>query len=141
MRAAGLRACAARLRSAARSVLDMLEHVEHRDQVVAAARGTPSSSGSGASITGWPRRRLAIVARRAVDLDRVDRPKRASIGRLWPVPQPISRIARLVGQADLARDQLGEDVAPGPIPPVAAVELRHPVVDDPLHQLSEHPLR
>ena len=62
-----------------------------------------------------------------------------SIGRLWPVPQPTSRIARLVGQADPPLDQVAKDVAPRPIPPVTLVELGHPVVDDRAPS-AEHPL-
>ena len=56
------------------------------------------------------------------------------MSRLWPVPQPISRMRASAGQRDLALDQVGQDVAPGAVPPVALVELGHPVVDDALHQ-------
>ena len=46
--------------------------------------------------------------------------------------------AGVARQRDLAFDQVGEDVAPRAIPPVRAVMLRHPVVDDALHQRKTH---
>ena len=65
-------------------------------------------------------------------------PNSPSIGRLWPVPQPISRMRASSAVGDPAADQLGEDLAAGAIPPVTLVELRHLVVDDALHQRKTH---
>jgi hypothetical protein len=69
-------------------------------------------------------------------------PNSPSIARLWPVPQPISRMRAPGGGLIAAPDQVGEDVAPrhGTTSGGHLVELRHLLfVDDALHQ-REHPL-
>ena len=50
------------------------------------------------------------------------------------MPQPISRICGVRRRLRLAADQVGDDVAPGAVPPVAVVELGHLLVNDTLHQ-------
>src|SRR3569623_455776 len=45
---------------------------------------------------------------------------------------------RILRRRCLAADQLGENAAPCPVPPVALVKLRHLLVDDTLHQRKTH---
>ncbi len=54
------------------------------------------------------------------------------------MPQPISRMRALAWRLREAADQRRKDLAPCAIPPVALVQLRHLIIDDPFHQRKTH---
>ena len=76
------------------------------------------------------------IARGAVYLDRIDRAEPAEHGQIVPRPAAYLQDAGLFGKGDLARDQVAEYLAPRAIPPMAAVQLRHAVINAAFHQLS-----
>ena len=115
----------AMLRSDSAPIVDMLEHVEQGDQIVGAV-GNAGQRRAAARRRPHGQAALRARARAASSTSSASsRPKPCSISKLWPVPQPISRMRASLRQIRLARDQGGKDLAarddttngPGPARP------------------------
>ncbi len=116
-------------------VLDMLDHVEHRDQIVAGGRDAAELGQRRRS--DRPAQPLAgYGARGIVDLDRVDPAEGGEHRQVVPGAAADLEDARVAGQAAPAREIVGEDVAARAIPPMGGIMRRHPVIDDAVHQDS-----
>src|SRR5207237_3104910 len=74
--------------------------------------------------------------RRAIDLDRVHLPELAEHRHVVAGAEADFQDPRVPGQPDAPPDQAVENVAPGHIPPMLLVQLRHIVVDAAVHQAN-----
>jgi len=118
--------------------IDMFEHVEQGDEVVGAI-GDPGEFG---------KRRVADLlaepgagqsARLVVHFERVEPAEAAQHAEIVAGAAADLEDSGIIGQARLARDQIGEDLAAGDVPPMDLVVLGHAVEDGALHQLSLSP--
>ncbi|PAV69411.1 hypothetical protein WR25_08484 [Diploscapter pachys] len=118
-------------------VLDMLDDVEHRDQIVRSLRHAGQVGQGG--VAHRPTESLARDrSRGGIDLDRVDVAELAEHRQVVPGAAADLQDARALGYVAVALQIIAQDVATRAIPPMGGIMRRHAVVDDAVHDLSEH---
>ena len=120
-------------------VLDMLDHIEHRDQVVRPPLD-PRQFGERRGLD-----RLAEPLRRdlacgGIDLDRVDRAEARQHGQIVPGAAADLQDAGAGGQLAIAGQIVRQDVAARAIPPMGGIMRGHAVVNDTVHELIRRPI-
>ena len=113
-------------------VLDMLDHVEHRDQIVM----MPGHIGQdrqrrGADRLAEPLRRDR--ARGGIDLDRIHRAELREHRQIMPGAAADLEDLGARRERPLAGQEIGQDVAPRAIPPMRRIMLGHAIIDAAVH--------
>ncbi|KQR83554.1 hypothetical protein ASG07_07530 [Sphingomonas sp. Leaf343] len=113
-------------------VLDMLDHIQHRDQIVRAPLHARQFRQR--RIADRPPQPLARdLARRRIDLDRLDRAELRQHRQIVPGAAPDLQNPRARRHVAVPRQVIGQDVAPRPVPPMGGIMRRHAVVDYAVH--------
>jgi len=118
-------------------VVDVLDHVERRNQVVPApldARQLGKRCRGHRAAQPF----LGEPPRLRIDLDPVDRTEPLEHPDIVAGPAADFENPRILRRLDGPADKRVENLAAGAVPPMKLIELRHPVVNHPLHQRKTH---
>jgi len=113
-------------------VIDMLDDVERADEIVIIRH--PLELGQWGTDDDTAQPLLRQRRRFIVELEPVDVAETGQHREIVPGAAADFEDAGIGSRVNLAADELGEDSAARPVPPMAVVELGHLLVDDAFHQ-------